>query len=69
MRYLLYVVRDGHGMSLLLVGDGQPRPQGDARLVRAFASREQALEAMEGLREEFVFPVGPCVARAEAEAR
>jgi hypothetical protein len=64
MRYLLYLANDGDGMSLLLVPEDQPRPAGDAQLVRTFGSREKALEAMSSLQEEFVLPVQRCLARA-----
>ena len=64
MRYLLYLVIDEGGLSLVLVPADQPRPQGEARLVRAFASREKALAALEGLQEDFVLPVQSCLARA-----
>jgi hypothetical protein len=66
MRYLLYLAKDGDGMSLVLVPDGQARPSGDAQLIRTFSSRQRALKAMEDLRQEFVLPVQRCLARAEA---
>lgn len=68
MRYLLYLVKDGDGMTLMLVGGDQPLPRGDAQLIRAFASREAAMEAMATLEREFVFPVQRCLARTGAEA-
>ena len=64
MRYLLYLAKDGDGMSLLLVPEDQPRPRGDAKLVRAFPTRQRALEAMTMLQEDFVLPVQRCLARA-----
>ena len=64
MRYLLYLVMDDDGMSLVLAPEDQPQPAGEYRLVRAFPSRQRALEAMESLREEFVLPVQRCLARA-----
>jgi hypothetical protein len=64
MRYLLYLVKDGDGMTLMLVGGDQPLPRGDAQLIRTFASREAALQAMAALETEFVFPVQRCLARA-----
>jgi hypothetical protein len=70
MRYLLYLVRAGDGTVLMLIDEGQPLPQGEAQLVRAFVSRAQALEAMAALEQEFVFSTPRCVARgAAAEAR
>jgi hypothetical protein len=68
MRYLLYLVRTRDGMSLVLLGEGQSRPRGETQLVRRFASREEALEAMASLRSEFVFPDSGCFARTETEA-
>jgi hypothetical protein len=68
MRYRLYLVKDGDGMTLMLAGENEPLPKGDAQLVRAFASREKALEAMARLESEFVFPLQRCLARAEVEA-
>jgi hypothetical protein len=65
MRYLLYLAKDGDGMALVLVPDGQPRPAGDAQVIRAFSSRQRALEAMESLQRNFVLPVHGCLARAE----
>ena len=67
MRYFLYLVRDGDGMTLVLAGDDQPRPRGDAQLVRTFATREIALEAMASLQAEFALPIQRCLARSEAE--
>jgi hypothetical protein len=64
MRYLLYLVMDDDGLSLVLVSEDQPRPRGEARLVRAFPTREGAAGAMESLQEEFVLPVQRCLARA-----
>jgi hypothetical protein len=66
MRYLLYLAKDGDGMSLLLVPEAQGRPSGDAQLVRAFSDRQRALQAMASLQEDFVLPVVRCLARAEA---
>jgi hypothetical protein len=66
MRYLLYLAKDGDGMSLLLVPEGQGRPSGDAQLIRAFSDRQRALQAMASLQEDFVLPVQRCLARAEA---
>jgi hypothetical protein len=66
MRYLLYLAKDGDGMSLVLVPDGQAHPSGDAQLIRAFSSRQRALEAMESLQRDFVVPVHRCLACAEA---
>ena len=68
MRYRLYLVKDGDGMTLTLVGEDDPLPRGDAQLVRAFPSREKALQAMASLEAEFVFPLQRCLARAEVEA-
>ena len=64
MRYLLYLVMNGDGLSLVLAPEDQPRPAGEARLVRAFPTRQRALEAMETLQGEFVLPVQRCLARA-----
>jgi hypothetical protein len=69
MRYLLYLVRAGDGTVLMLIDEGQPLPQGEAQLVRAFASRQQAMDAMAALQEEFVFSTPRCLARDAAEAR
>jgi hypothetical protein len=66
MRYLLYLAKDGDGMSLVLVPEGQGRPSGDAQLVRAFSDRKRALQAMASLQENFVLPVQRCIARPEA---
>lgn len=68
MTYRLYLVKDGTGMTLALVGEDDALPRGDAQLVRAFPSREKALQAMASLEAEFVFPIQRCLARAEAEA-
>ena len=64
MRYLLYLVMNGDGLSLVLLPEDQPRPRGESRLVRAFSSRERALDAMASLQEEFVLPIQRCLARA-----
>ena len=64
MRYLLYLVLADGGFSLVLVSEDQPRPGGESRLVRAFPSRQRAVEAMASLQEEFVLPVHRCLARA-----
>jgi len=66
MRYLLYLAKDGDGMSLVLVPESQGRPSGDAQLVRAFSDQKRALQAMATLQEDFVLPVHRCLARAEA---
>ena len=63
MGYLLSLVMDGDGFSLVLVSEGQPRPDGQARLVRAFSTRQQALDAMASLQQDFVLPVQRCLAR------
>ena len=68
MRYRLYLVKDGAGMTLTLVGEDDPLPRGDAQLVRAFPDREKALQAMMSLEAEFVFPIQRCLARPGAEA-
>jgi hypothetical protein len=64
MRYLLYLVMEDDGMSLVLVAEGQPRPAGESRLIRGFPDRRQAMAAMDSLQEEFVVPVHRCLARA-----
>jgi hypothetical protein len=66
MRYLLYLAKDGDGLSLVLIPDGQPRPAGDVQLIRSFSSRKRALEAMDSLQQSFVLPVQRCLARVEA---
>ena len=63
MRYLLYLVMDADGLSLMLVPEDEPRPRGDSRLVRAFTSRQGALDALASLQEDFVLPVQRCLAR------
>jgi hypothetical protein len=64
MRYLLYLVLDADGLSLMLVPEDEPRPRGDSRLVRAFQTRQGALDALATLQEEFVIPVQRCFARS-----
>ena len=66
MRYLLYLSKDGDGMSLVLVPEGQGRPSGDVQLVRTFSDKHRALQAMASLQEDFVLPVQRCLARADA---
>jgi hypothetical protein len=63
MGYLLYLVMDGDGLSLVLVSGDEPRPHGESRLIRAFPSRQTALDALGSLQEEFVLPVQRCLAR------
>jgi hypothetical protein len=67
MRYLLYLANDGDGMALVLIPEGATPPVANAQLVRAFASRQRALEAMDSLQQDFVLPVQRCLARVDAE--
>jgi hypothetical protein len=68
MRYHLYLAPHEDGMALILTDATQPRPHGQAQLVRTFSSREKALAAIARLQEEFVFGARRCAARAEATA-